>query len=220
MTIQNKDSLLASSERGHDAVKTALAAGGLVAAFGVASCCALPVALSLLGISAASLVGIGYLAAQYQQELFYAAVICLGAALSSCCGNEGRGCVHPVRHALVPCLTGAVRLPSSSRSDCSCSPFGSSPRYERRSSVYANLSELRRLQGRDHADQRVPVLLRMHDLHDAAQAQARRLLRVLLLRVGTMSTDPRRQGRRLLPDVAGLSRRAGSRRDSLSGGGR
>src|SRR5258705_13657941 len=80
MTIQNKDSLLASSERGHDAVKTALAAGGLVAAFGVASCCALPVALSILGISAASLVGIGYLAAQYQQELFYAAAACLGAS--------------------------------------------------------------------------------------------------------------------------------------------
>ena len=80
MTIQNKDSLLASPEKGRDAVKTVLAAGGLLAAFGVASCCALPVALSLLGISAASLVGIGYLAAQYQQELFYAAAICLGAS--------------------------------------------------------------------------------------------------------------------------------------------
>ena len=40
-----------------------------------------PVALSLLGISAASLLGIGTLAAQYQQELFYAAVICLGAGI-------------------------------------------------------------------------------------------------------------------------------------------
>jgi mercuric ion transport protein len=63
-----------------DAAKTALAAGGLLAAFGVASCCALPLALSLLGISAVSLVGIGYLAAQYQRELLYAAVICLGGA--------------------------------------------------------------------------------------------------------------------------------------------
>lgn len=63
-----------------DTAKTVLAAGGLLAAFGVASCCALPVALSLLGISAASLVGVGYLAAQYQQELLYGAVICLGAA--------------------------------------------------------------------------------------------------------------------------------------------
>jgi mercuric ion transport protein len=68
-----------NSVRG-DTAKTVLAAGGLLAAFGVASCCALPIALSLLGISAASLVGIGYLAAQYQRELFYVAVICLGAA--------------------------------------------------------------------------------------------------------------------------------------------
>jgi mercuric ion transport protein len=78
--MQNKESLLSSSETGSDTVKTLFAAGGLLAAFGVASCCALPVALSLLGISAASLVGIGYLAAQYQQELFYAAAICLGAS--------------------------------------------------------------------------------------------------------------------------------------------
>lgn len=78
--MQNKDSLLSPPEKGRDAVKTIFAAGGLLAAFGVASCCALPVALSLLGISAASLVGIGYLAAQYQQELFYAAAICLGAS--------------------------------------------------------------------------------------------------------------------------------------------
>jgi len=64
---------------GAEGAKTLLAAGGLLAALGVASCCALPLTLSLLGISAASLVGIGYLAAQYQQELFYAAAICLGA---------------------------------------------------------------------------------------------------------------------------------------------
>jgi mercuric ion transport protein len=68
------------SRIGPDAAKTALAAGGMLAAFGAASCCALPVALSLLGIGAASLVGIGYAAAQYQQELLYAAVACLSAA--------------------------------------------------------------------------------------------------------------------------------------------
>jgi mercuric ion transport protein len=62
-----------------DGAKTLLAAGGLLAAFGVASCCALPFALSLLGIGAVSLVGIGYLAAQYQSELFYAATVCLAA---------------------------------------------------------------------------------------------------------------------------------------------
>lgn len=70
----------AISRIGPDTAKTVLSAGGMLAAFGVASCCALPIALSLLGISAASLVGIGYLAAQYQQELFYVAVACLSAA--------------------------------------------------------------------------------------------------------------------------------------------
>ncbi len=65
---------------GRQAAKTALAAGGFLAAFGVASCCALPLALSALGISAASLVGVGYLAAQYQRELFYVAVACLAGA--------------------------------------------------------------------------------------------------------------------------------------------
>jgi mercuric ion transport protein len=80
MTIQNKEATLPSAEKGRDAAKTVLAAGGLLAAFGVASCCALPIALSLLGISAASILGVGYLAAQYQQELFYGALVCLGAA--------------------------------------------------------------------------------------------------------------------------------------------
>jgi mercuric ion transport protein len=56
-----------------------IAAGGLLAAFGVASCCALPVGLSMLGISAASLVGIGYAVAAFQRELFWAATLCLAA---------------------------------------------------------------------------------------------------------------------------------------------
>jgi mercuric ion transport protein len=87
---------------GRDAAKTVLAAGGLLAAFGVASCCALPLALSLLGISAASLVGIGYLAAHVQRELFYVAVICLSAVaviawrqrrLRAC--SPGTACTRP-----------------------------------------------------------------------------------------------------------------------------
>lgn len=80
MMTQNNSSPLRAAEKARDTAKTVLAAGGLLAAFGVASCCALPIALSLLGISAASLVGVGYLAAQYQQELLYGAVVCLGTA--------------------------------------------------------------------------------------------------------------------------------------------
>jgi mercuric ion transport protein len=81
MTIQRRTSAgPVRPAAGSDAAKTLFAAGGLLAAFGVASCCALPVALSMLGISAASLIGIGYRAAQYQQELFFGAVILLAAA--------------------------------------------------------------------------------------------------------------------------------------------
>ncbi len=103
MTVQNKESLPASSEKSRDAAKTVFAAGGLLAAFGVASCCALPIALSLLGISAASIVGVGYLAAQYQQELLYAAAVCLGASAfimvrqrkaRSCA--PGAACANPI----------------------------------------------------------------------------------------------------------------------------
>src|SRR5882724_2563703 len=68
-----------SRQASGDTAKTVLAAGCLLAAFGVASCCALPVALSMLGIGAASLVGIGYLAAPYQRELLLAAILCLAA---------------------------------------------------------------------------------------------------------------------------------------------
>lgn len=82
MSMQAKESPLSRARPGygHDAAKAVFAVGGLLAAFGVASCCALPVALSLLGISAASLVGIGYFAAQYQHELFYVSAGCLGVA--------------------------------------------------------------------------------------------------------------------------------------------
>jgi mercuric ion transport protein len=80
MAIQGKPSLPAHAETGRDAAKTIFAVGGLLAAFAVASCCALPIALSLLGVGAAWLLGIGFLAAQYQQPLFYGAVVLLLAA--------------------------------------------------------------------------------------------------------------------------------------------
>ena len=97
-------------ETSQDAAKTVLAAGGLLAAFGVASCCALPVALSLLGISAASLVGIGYLAAQYQRELLFVAVICLVmAALIMWRQRRSRACA-PAAACERPVLDGGSKL--------------------------------------------------------------------------------------------------------------
>lgn len=82
MVVQDESVGARRSGSAGDTTKTLLAAAGLAAAFGVASCCALPVALSLVGIGAASasLFVIGSLAAPYQHVLFYAAVLLLGAA--------------------------------------------------------------------------------------------------------------------------------------------
>jgi mercuric ion transport protein len=68
-----------TSGAGGDGARTVIAASGLLAAFGVASCCALPIGLSMLGIGAASLVGIGFAAAPYQRELLWLAILCLAA---------------------------------------------------------------------------------------------------------------------------------------------
>lgn len=67
---------------GHDAAKTTLAAGSLLAAFGVAACCALPVALGAFGIGSAALFGIAALVGPYQVYVLAVAVLCLlGAGL-------------------------------------------------------------------------------------------------------------------------------------------
>lgn len=70
----------ATTERariGIEATKTACATGGLLAAFGVASCCALPVALGALGLGSTSLLGVAMLVGPYQIQLLAAAVVCL-----------------------------------------------------------------------------------------------------------------------------------------------
>ena len=54
-----------------------LAAGGLAAAFGAASCCALPLLLGSVGLGSAWLVAIAWLAAPHRTALLIAAVMCL-----------------------------------------------------------------------------------------------------------------------------------------------
>jgi mercuric ion transport protein len=57
-----------------------LAAGGLTAAFGAASCCGLPVLLGSLGLGSAWLVAVAWIAAPHRLALFVAAVVCLVGA--------------------------------------------------------------------------------------------------------------------------------------------
>jgi mercuric ion transport protein len=60
-----------------------LAVGGLAAAFGAASCCALPLLLGSLGLGSAWLVAVAWVAAPHRVALLAVAIACLvsGASL-------------------------------------------------------------------------------------------------------------------------------------------
>jgi mercuric ion transport protein len=77
---------------------TLLAAGGLTAAFGAASCCALPLLLGSLGIATAWLGGLALLAGPYRPMLLAAAVVSL----------VGGGLLLWRRRAVVACAPGAA----------------------------------------------------------------------------------------------------------------
>lgn len=70
-------------ERVKEAGALLLAFGGLAAAFGAASCCALPMLLAGAGIGSAWLIGVALIAAPHRIALLSAAILCLiaGAAL-------------------------------------------------------------------------------------------------------------------------------------------
>ena len=87
-----------------------LAAAGLAAAFGAASCCALPLILGSLGLGSAWLVGIAWIAAPHRLALLLTAMVCLLAAggafvwrrrLAACA--PGTSCRRPVTTALLVC---------------------------------------------------------------------------------------------------------------------
>jgi mercuric ion transport protein len=88
-----------------------LAAGGLAAAFGAASCCGLPLLLSTLGLSSAWLVAVAWIAAPHRLALLIAAVVCLGGAgglfvwrrrIAAC--TPGIACGRPATTALLVCV--------------------------------------------------------------------------------------------------------------------
>ena len=77
---------------------TLLVAGGLVSAFGAASCCALPVLLGSFGLASAWVGSLALLAGPHRPALLAAAVICLVAG----------GGVLLWRRAVTTCAPGAV----------------------------------------------------------------------------------------------------------------
>jgi mercuric ion transport protein len=91
-----------------------LAAGGYAAAFGAASCCALPLLLGSLGLGSAWLVTVAWLAAPHRLALLAVAVVCLVSGggvflwrrrVAECA--PGATCGQPVFTALV---TGTLSL--------------------------------------------------------------------------------------------------------------
>src|SRR5258708_15561800 len=98
-----------------DSGATLLAAGGLAAAFGAASCCALPILLGSLGLGGAWLATVAWFAAPHRIALLIAAVICLagGAGVflwrryAAALCIEGAVCAHPANAVLVVSLLSA-----------------------------------------------------------------------------------------------------------------
>jgi mercuric ion transport protein len=88
-----------------------LAAGGVAAAFGTASCCALPLLLGSLGIGSAWLVAVAWFAAPHRLALLGIAVACLGAGGSlllwrrrRVAGCPSGACGSPVTTSVVTSL--------------------------------------------------------------------------------------------------------------------
>jgi mercuric ion transport protein len=76
-----------------------LAAGGLAAAFGAASCCALPLLLGSVGLGSAWLVAVAWFAAPHRVALLAVAVVCLAS---------GGGVLLWHRHRIAVCAPGSA----------------------------------------------------------------------------------------------------------------
>lgn len=80
-----------------------LATTGLLGAFGVAACCALPVALAAIGLGSTALLGIAVAVGPYQLAVLAGALACLLAAglmlwrqrRTRAC-RAGTACAHPI----------------------------------------------------------------------------------------------------------------------------
>jgi mercuric ion transport protein len=91
-----------------------LAAGGLAAAFGAASCCALPLLLGTVGLGSAWLVAVAWIAAPHRLALLNVAILCLGSGAgvflwrrrAAAC-VPGAACGRP---AMTTLLVGALSL--------------------------------------------------------------------------------------------------------------
>ncbi len=98
------DTKIAAPDRGPapDTGALLLAAGGFAAAFGAASCCALPLLLGSLGLGSAWLLALAWVAAPHRIALLAIAIVCL---------VSGGGVLLWRRHRTVSCAPAAGRHP-------------------------------------------------------------------------------------------------------------
>jgi mercuric ion transport protein len=87
----------------------ALTLGGLIAAFGVASCCGLPFMLATLGLGTAWLGGFALLAAPHRLFLLAAATLCLAGAAALLWRQRKAVCV-PGTVCTRPAMRGATMI--------------------------------------------------------------------------------------------------------------
>jgi len=97
---------------------TLFAATGFAAAFGAASCCALPVLLGSLGLGSAWLVSLAFLAGPYRPVLLAAAIVCL---------VSGRVAAQASPKRLPLCTGGSLRSLSGHEIDYGCPVTRSRP---------------------------------------------------------------------------------------------
>ena len=89
-----------------------LTAGGFAAAFGAASCCALPLLFGAVGLGTVWLVTVAWFAAPHRLALLAIAIICLGSGGAVLLWRRRRtvecapgvACASPVMTALVTCV--------------------------------------------------------------------------------------------------------------------
>jgi len=106
------DTKIAAPDRGPapDTGALLLAAGGFAAAFGAASCCALPLLLGSLGLGSAWLLALAWVAAPHRIALLAIAIVCLvsgGGVLlwrrrrMAACAHGVASCARPATTVLV-----------------------------------------------------------------------------------------------------------------------
>ena len=78
--IQSPSRQISSAGAARGAAKTVLATTGLLGAFGVAACCALPIALAAIGLGSSALLGVAQVVGPYQHAVLVGAVVCLATA--------------------------------------------------------------------------------------------------------------------------------------------